>query len=121
MQRPLRGTAHVGGHHKCLGSAAYREAHVVGAVVAGLERRHGERPRVELEFLVDGLVVFLYPARYAVSAEYSRESLRRSPQPLVGMAAQKFVDIAHMVAVVVGEYDSAHRAGIVYAIVLKSL
>ena len=37
------------------------------------------------------------------------------------MAAQKFVDIAHMVAVVVGEYDSAHRAGIVYAIVLKSL
>ena len=89
-------------------TACDEEAGVVAAVVAHFEGRYLEVADLEGKFLVDGTVVVLDPARYAVAAQEALENARGAVHADVLVFAHERVDIAHVVAVVVCEADSFH-------------
>ena len=76
MVGTLGNHAHVGGHDKGLVLVADGEADVVAAVVAGLEGSDGEAAGLELEFLVNGLVIVGYAARYRRAAQQALQAAR---------------------------------------------
>ena len=110
--------AGVGGDDKMVGAAVNGEAHVVGAVVAGLEGGYGEAAGLEGYLFVDGLVVVFDAAADGVAAQESGEGAGRAEELEVAVGAQEGVGKAHVVAVVVGE-DDAGDGGDVDAVLVE--
>lgn len=97
----------VGSDSKADIAVADEIADVVRTVVHDIKRGDFKIADSERKFLVDRGVVVLDAARNVVAAEDSVESLGRAVDTQMTVAADETVDIADVVAVVVGQANSA--------------
>ncbi len=104
----LADAAEVGGDGEAAVAVGDEEAGIVGAVVHHLEGGHLEVAYAEWEFLVDWRVIVFDAARDVVAAEYAVEGLGRAVDAQVAVAPEQRVDVAYVVAVVMGEAYSGH-------------
>lgn len=104
----LADAAEVGGDGEAAVAVGDEEAGIVGAVVHHLEGGHLEVAYAEWEFLVDGRVIVFDAARDVVAAEYAVEGLWSAVDAQVAVAPEQRVDVAYVVAVVMGEAYSGH-------------
>lgn len=104
----LADAAEICGDGEVAVSVGDEKSGVVGAVVHDLEGGDFKVADAEGEFLVDGRVVVLDPSRHVVAAEDAVEGLGGAEDAQMAVAAQQGVDVADVVAVVVGQADSGH-------------
>lgn len=104
----LADAAEIGGYGETAVAVGDVESGVVGAVVHDVEGCHFEVADAEGELLVDWRVVVLDAARDVVAAQDAVEGLGGAEDAQMAVAAQQGIDVADVVAVVVGETDSGH-------------
>ena len=99
--------AEVGGDGHARGAVGDEEPAVVRAVVGDVEGRDGEVSDLEFEFLVYCAMVFADSAGDGVAPQQSVHGFGGAEDVHVAVVAEEGVDVADVVAVVVGEEDSA--------------